>query len=435
MSLLSERQRLELHKLVVQYLQEILPELGATLQHQLGVTEDQLLLVPPRYLEKKWSTVVRLQKRILELENRVEQLSAHPLAALGDLQLWLPSSSWHTLRGPPDAVTSVAVHPYLPQVVCGCSDGTMVVWDLQQPAAPVRVVAAHTRQMTSVTFTREAVLVLPGSRPQVHAITCGADLMVKVWDALYTCVRTMAGHDHLVSCVAVSTTLPLHVYLCSRDRSIKLWDLTTGFCVKSFVGHSEWVRGIAVCGEYVLSASSDQSIRLSHGPSGAGLALAVGHNQVVETCVFLPTALNQFLDPYSEDDAIAAKVYEQTGFKYAASGGRDNTVRVWLLPPPVLRPHHAPSPSSNPSARCVLELKGHASWVRLLAVHPLGRYLFLASDDKTIAVWDLLEHGARVRELLGHQGFVLSMALADRGNESACVFVSGSVDTTVQVWQ
>lgn len=32
---------------------------------------------------------------------------------------------------------------------------------------------------------------------------------------------------------------------------------------------------------------------------------------------------------------------------------------------------------------------GHDNWVRGLAMHPTGKYLYTASDDKTLRVWDL----------------------------------------------
>ena len=32
---------------------------------------------------------------------------------------------------------------------------------------------------------------------------------------------------------------------------------------------------------------------------------------------------------------------------------------------------------------------GHENWVRSLSMHPSGKYLYSAGDDKTIRLWDL----------------------------------------------
>ena len=37
-----------------------------------------------------------------------------------------------------------------------------------------------------------------------------------------------------------------HVLSASRDKSIKVWDASTGFCLKSLNGHDEWVRRVKV---------------------------------------------------------------------------------------------------------------------------------------------------------------------------------------------
>jgi len=52
------------------------------------------------------------------------------------------------------------------------------------------------------------------------------------------------GHDHTISCVVfISSELLLS---CSRDKSIKLWDLTTGFNTKTYLGHTDWIRKISI---------------------------------------------------------------------------------------------------------------------------------------------------------------------------------------------
>lgn len=51
---------------------------------------------------------------------------------------------------------------------------------------------------------------------------------------------------------------------CSRDRSIRLWEISTGFCKKTFLGHEGWVRKVvaSVDNKTFVSCSDDQSVIL-----------------------------------------------------------------------------------------------------------------------------------------------------------------------------
>ena len=95
--------------------------------------------------------------------------------------------------------------------------------------------------------------------------SCSADMSIKLWDfqvkhflctcidllsanrqtdrpfiiiyiQTYECVKTMHGHDHNVSSVSF---LPTGDYIVSssRDKTIKMWEVQTGFCVRTYTGH------------------------------------------------------------------------------------------------------------------------------------------------------------------------------------------------------
>jgi platelet-activating factor acetylhydrolase IB subunit alpha len=55
-------------------------------------------------------------------------------------------------------------------------------------------------------------------------------------------------------------------YLCSgsRDKSIKIWDITTLQCLFTLVGHNNWIRGCIFHpgGKYLLSVSDDKTLRV-----------------------------------------------------------------------------------------------------------------------------------------------------------------------------
>ena len=52
------------------------------------------------------------------------------------------------------------------------------------------------------------------------------------------------------------------VYSCSRDKTVKLWQINTGYCKRTYTGHEAWVRKLSISkdGEMFVSASDDQSI-------------------------------------------------------------------------------------------------------------------------------------------------------------------------------
>lgn len=50
----------------------------------------------------------------------------------------------------------------------------------------------------------------------------------------------------------------------SRDKTIRIWDVSVGQCLLTLNGHDNWVRGLAFHpgGKYLVSASDDKTIRV-----------------------------------------------------------------------------------------------------------------------------------------------------------------------------
>lgn len=503
--LLTDRQTVELRKAILQYLQPKLeeePAMQAQIYRLLELDEHSLDGIAPNYLEKKWLTVLRLQKRILDLENELSVLkqaldtanethTGTPFLLPKDKFNWLPSHPKKTFRtSSSQVVNSVAFHPVLPLVTAGCSDGSLIMWTLvNDELVPQKLVAnAHMRGVTRLRWLTAAVLLNPKlASEKTHLLaSCSSDLLIKIWlGDLLVHLRTLSGHEHTVSSVAFSPADNNILYSALRDKAVKIWDIAQGICLRTFVGHSEWVRDVDVasinahlsvgvlrlladfCGDFLLTCSNDQSARLSHADSGTGLALLLGHSHVVECARFLPLLSNQYLDkllaenkdqfPLVPEAVVSNDSYESVfGFKYCVTAGRDNVVKLWLLPPPQTRPNLPPRPSpyNNSQAWHLADLIGHQLWVKLLEVHPNGRFLLSAGDDKLVRIWDLatLQNGRFpcVRLLSAHDGFVtcasfagFEVNLAKRTRESVegyiqdnmrCLFVTGSTDNSVKLW-
>lgn len=508
MSRLTSKQRQELHKAIYQYAEQIIAsseldtDLLPKLEHLLEINPLQTETIVSNYLEKKWTTVVRLQKKILDLENEVvsyklllDSLSQNGLNGSAvvlprDKLGWLPninSKTYKTLSN--QLVTSVAVHPLLPLVVAGCSDGSLISWSIVNDSLgiPEKNVAAHTRGVTSLQWLPFPVALADTGPKDWLMATSSLDLTVKIWESdTLKHVRTLTGHEHTVSSVCFSPSNPSILYTASRDHSVRVWDLKSGICIRKFVGHSEWVRDVDAAsvehklalgdtrssmGDFLLTCSNDQSIRLSHADTGIGLALLLGHTHVIECVKFLPHLSNKYIDGfvlqnldkfnYLTEEIVNDPSYIQTlGYKYCVSAGRDNLIKLWLLPPPAFRPNRPPAPSilNNSQGWHLADLIGHQSWVKSLCIHPGGRFIISGADDKTIRVWDLstlIEKGLVLcgKILQAHESFVNSVHMAlfevefnknDERTEEAilkkiesnmrCIFVTGGVDKTVRLW-
>lgn len=512
MSFLNQRQEEELKKSVIQYLTPLLKSENTNKENENGaLLNDELLnqlttklldvsytdyeikyknTLPSNYLEKKWSTVLKLQKKIVDLENEVaaksgiitdlkklnlsNDINSFSASASNstdnnnngaDIKInWVPSKVKNVLKLYNSSITSIAIHPLKPIVASASNDGMITIWnilDLSQPELIIR--NAHTRTINSLAFTPYEISlsnlnnnnnnnsnnrhenkansnsqILQGSK--IYLASCSSDLYIKIWDidnsthntdssmgtvpTTRTPVRTLVGHDHIISKIQFNPSNPLELVSCSRDKSIKIWDLTKNLCIKTFIGHSEWVRCIDIKNEYVLSCSNDHSIRLSHLSSGTGIGLMIGHKQVVETCKFIPMESNKYLDlltnkllnsvnaingttgtgdSFNANSIVNNKLYEKLGYKYAISGGRDDLIQIWLLPLPEFRPHRPPLPSLNPQGLLILTLNEHSSWVRSIDFHPNGEVFSTCSDDKSIKIWNFKKL-SKLSKIIDHDG-------------------------------
>jgi len=123
------------------------------------------------------------------------------------------------------------------------------------------------------------------------------------WNA---CLQTLEGHDGSVSSVVFSND-GQRLASGSGDRTVKIWDATSGACLQTLDGHDWGVNSVVFSndGQRLASGSDDGTVKIWDTTSGTCLQTLEGHDGRVNSVVF------------SNDG------------QRLASGSGDGVVKVW----------------------------------------------------------------------------------------------------------
>ncbi|WP_430378189.1 AAA family ATPase [Streptomyces sp. B1-3] len=264
------------------------------------------------------------------------------------------------------------------------------VWDLK--ARKVRTLVGHTDQVDAV-----AVTVLEG-RP--HAISGGYDRSVRVWDLTTgTQVRELTGHTDEVHAVAVAVLEGRpHAITGDRGGLARVWDLTTGTQVRELTGHTDGVYAVAVTvleGRPHVVTGSYGLVRVWDLTTGTQILTQAGHAGAVY--------------------GVAVAVLE--GRPHVVTGDRFGSVRVWDLA----------------TGTQVRALAAHTDRLISMAVTVLEGRPYVVTGDRfgSVRVWDLAT-GTQVGALAAHIDGVMSMAVTLL--EGRPHVVTGDRYGSVRVW-
>lgn len=349
----------------------------------------------------------------------------------------------------------------------GAMDGTVRMWNWRAGEC-LRVLEGHTDGVVSLNYN--GYLLATGS----------ADSTIQVWNFRNGSKFTLRGHEDWVNSVVLwdgktspgdidPTQMPSFtknhedaktssttsaddkdkdkkpdidagamLFSASDDGTVKLWDLTTQQCVRTFAGHKAQIQSMKVLmvdmTDEEIDATSTRSERVRKAltpPTG----FVSGANAQVSPSPPMPTAqlaLPEGFDPRAHMNSMASRqgpveprVYvhpspDKRNGKASARGGRnkgdggkevtgedgrrkrailatgslDGTIKLWCVD----------------SGEEQTTLFGHIEGVWAVDMDALR--LASASHDRTIKVWDR-ESGNCVQTLVGHRGAVTSLQLSD----------------------
>jgi WD40 repeat protein len=230
--------------------------------------------------------------------------------------------------------------------------------------------------------------------------TCGQDSKAKLFAGpkpdgtsagnTATKLHEFIGHTGSVNDLAVPADAKILV-TGGEDRTVRVWDATSGKQLRSFQVHMSHVRAVAVRrdGRQIASASDDGAIRLWD------LSTSDDHR-----------ALTDAKEP------IWTVAVSPDG-KRAAAAGADKVIRVY----------------DPETGRLEATLTGSNSAVTTLAFFPDSNRLASAGGDRIVRIWDVAAKKP-IQEMTGHELPVLGIAVSADGK----LVVSGAADGTARGW-
>ena len=211
----------------------------------------------------------------------------------------------------------------------------------------------------------------------------------------WRCVYTLQGHTKAIRSLSITPDGQI-LASGSDDKTIKLWQLTTGQKLGTLRGHSKSVCSIAISadGQILASGSEDKTIKFWQLSKGLQIGSITLGNW------------------FSGDEGCVYSIAISPDGQILASLSHSGTVKLWQMK----------------TGQEIYRLKGDTSWIQAIAISPDGQILAGGSGD-TIKLWHL-KTGRCLPPLKGHKSWVRTVAFAPDSQ----VLASGSDDATIKLW-
>jgi U3 small nucleolar RNA-associated protein 13 len=179
------------------------------------------------------------------------------------------------------------------------------------------------------------------------------------------------------------------------DPDLKVYPDPSSISCRLFKGHSESVVSIAVKGDYIVSGSRDNTLRLWSVSEEKCLFVGQGHTDVV---------------------SAVALIEQERDVLLIASASSDLTVKMWKY-----------QISSN-SCSCLWTIKAHDKDINTLSFMS-PTILLSGSQDKTVKAWNVIKGTMSGAPMTGHKRGVWSISVFNGET-----FATSSGDKTVKIW-
>lgn len=271
------------------------------------------------------------------------------------VKIWDILNGWinsKTLSGHDHAVSCVRFLPGDDRLVSASRDKSIRIWEVGTGFC-VKALSGHSEWVRCVHPSIDGRLLA----------SCGNDQAARIWDLKTGETKVeLRGHEHVIEVIAFAPTTAyaairdlaetkttggaasaaanstpgLYVATGGRDKVIKIWDATNGQCVRTLIGHDNWIRGLCWSpnGKFLLTCSDDKTVKVWDLTQGGRCSKTIdAHGHFVTSITW---ARSKPTEPGPAPDAVVNEVPSAGGnaavlkhINAVATTCVDMTIKVW----------------------------------------------------------------------------------------------------------